>query len=146
MWWCLCQDHFPQYYIGFDLEFWQGWMIKFYDVAVNPQAPLESRLLAYDSFHTMVRLTDSLPNPKFNNKGQEWWDKEKAEKGMEGPWEEPVVPEFGLDPASDVDSLFGDYDDYSDDEPAEDPLMPRGGFLPYAVVTEKQLSQIARAA
>lgn len=140
MWWSLCQPHIDEFFVEFGELLWNCWEKTFYAVSVNPQASLKDRLLAHDSYRIMVQLADSPPNPKFDNKGQCWWNQQMQEMGTDGPWDVPTVEEYG----SDEDDSEDDY--YSDEESVEDPLMPSGGFLPYANVTEMQLNQIARAA
>lgn len=142
LWWVACQEHMGPYYsdgVQVDKSIWQRWMEYFHGLACLPQAPLPIRLVAQDTFCTMVRLKNSLPNPKFDKLGPMWWDKQVALQ------EEAGVPDICLseliDPsASDSDS---DEESYESDF---DPLRPIGGYLPYAIVTEKMLGQISPAA
>ncbi|CAN8096160.1 unnamed protein product [Discula destructiva] len=119
-------------------EGWARWMQQFYQIATNGQNTRQTRLLAHDSFQTMSRLTNSMPNPKFDDCLQLQWERELLLKGPDGDFAEPFAPDTRADEEP------GDDDDESYEQ--GDPLRPAGGFLPYAKITPEIENQIARAA
>lgn len=91
LWWTVGKS--PEYLYTTEGQ-WFDWRQKFKSVATDAQYSLEMRKHARDTVHTMDKLAGSTPNPKFDNMGEQQWQKEWHAKGLAGPYGQPIVPDM----------------------------------------------------
>lgn len=136
LWWYVSQE--SNNGVIFTMQMWIHYMAQFRKIACDGQNGRYVRLLAHDSFRTMARLTNSVPNPKFNDMGKKRWQAILAREGPYGVFTEPIAPDSFREEGYEV---F-----VEDDEWEDNALYPDGGYMPYSNVTEADEHVIARAA
>lgn len=157
LWWYVSQP--SNNGIIFTKTMWMHYMEQFGKMACDGGNERYVRMICQDAFYTMARLTRSTPNPKFDDMGQKHWADVLARQGVQGPFEEPIAPDFWeeeqeeeeYDEEDDEGSWYwnGEYyvlGDAEEDQHGFHPLRPVGGYLMYSDVTEEDESVIARAA
>lgn len=153
LWWSVCQ--MPNCGIVLDKPLWTHYMEQFGKLAADGRNERSLRLLAQDAFRTMARLTESAPDPKFDNIGEQRWNAILAREGPQGRFEEPIAPDLWEeeedDEEEDDEQVYeGEYEIHLGREEVDPngfhPLRPLGGFLLYSDITKEDESKIARAA
>lgn len=126
---------------------WYYYLRCFGAMAWDAQNDRYVRMLASDAYDSMIRLSQSTPNPKFDDMGQKLWETTLAREGPQGEFEEPIAPDLWQQEEEEEEE---DEEQEDDDDDEEDdgfhPLRPIGGYLPYSDVTEADENVIARAA
>ncbi|KAJ4389014.1 hypothetical protein N0V93_006476 [Gnomoniopsis smithogilvyi] len=154
LWWFVSQE--SNNGVILNKQNWTHYMRRFGEVACDGQNGRYVRLLAQDAFRTMVRLTVSAPNPKFDSIGQMRWETLLAQEGSQGVFAEPIAPDLWVEEEEEEEEEEEVYWYWNGEgyvprnslgnASGFHPLRPPGGFLMYSNMTEEDESVIARAA